>query len=478
MKTHCSRKQLRFQGCGKRKVVADFSGGQISSDGGVLLLGEVAKRSGILKEFAACFTDDREAARVEHSVGDLVAQRVLALAQGYEDLNDHDTLRNDPALAVAVGKQDVSGNERKRERDRGHALASKSTLNRLERSMSGVSSNKRYHRFAIDEKKVDALFVDVFLRAMANDPPAEIVLDIDATDDPLHGKQEGRFFHGHYGCYCYLPLCIFCNGFLLCARLRPANGDGTAGCVDEIRRLVSAIRACYPKMRIVVRGDSGFAREELMCWCEANRVSYVLGLAKNDRLKRLIAEELEQVKQIAETTEEAARLYVDLRYTTLKSWSCERRVVAKAEQLPKKSNPRFVVTSLPTDRFDPQQLYEKMYCARGDMENRIKEQQLYLFADRTSSSYFRSNQLRLWFSSVAYMLIHELRRVGLAGTQLANAQAHTIRNRLLKIGVSFKRSVRRLYFAFSSTFPLQTLFRRALIRIRLAHPPPRTEKRP
>jgi hypothetical protein len=450
-------------------VVAAFDGGRISSDGGVLLLREVAARSGMLKRFAKCFIDYREPELIEHTVAELVSQRVLAQAQGYEDLNDHDSLRDDALLALAAGKADLTGEQRVRERDRGHALAGKSTLNRLELTPAQASASERYHKIVYDAGAIERLLVALFLDAHPK-PPAEIVLDLDATDDPLHGHQEGRFFHGFYRNYCYLPLYIFCGDFLLCAKLRSADRDGAAGAVEEVARMVEQIRERWPRVRITLRGDSGFAREELMSWCEQNGVDYVLGLARNARLEALLAEELEQAKAEHEASGLAVRRFKDFSYRTLDSWSRSRRVVGKAEYLPGKANPRFVVTSYPVERLEAAALYEELYCARGEMENRIKEQQLGLFADRTSAATMRANQLRLWLASIAYLLVNELRRVGLRGTELARAQVSTIRCRLLKLGALITLSVRRVAVALSSVFPLKRLFVRVLANIRRSYP--------
>jgi hypothetical protein len=448
-------------------VVAAFDGGPLTQDGGLLLLREVAEGSGLLRRFAACFRDHRRPERVDHTVEELVAQRVLAQAQGYEDLNDHDTLRSDPLLALAAGKRDLVGAERKSPRDRGHALAGRSTLNRLERT---TTEPTRYHKIVHDEAAIEQVFVDHFLDAHAR-PPSRIVLDLDATDDPLYGEQEGAFFHGYYRHYCYLPLYIFCGAHLLCAKLRPSNLDGAAGAVEELERIVGRIRARWPEVEIWIRADSGFARDAIMTWCEENQVEYVLGLARNQRLHRAIGGELEQAREALERSGRPARRFKDFRYRTRKSWSRERRVVGKAEQLPGKANPRFVVTSLPPARMRAAPLYKRVYCARGDMENRIKEQQLAMFADRTSAATMRANQLRLWIASLAYTLVHELRRVALAGTALAKAQVDTIRVRLLKIAARVQLSVRRIRVALSSLFPLQALFERAVRNLRLAYGP-------
>jgi len=457
--------------------VARFDGGRITSDAGSLLLREAEQATGIIRRFAACFTDYRDPDLIEHTAEQLVAQRVYALALGYEDLNDHDELRFDPLLAVLVGKTDPLGQDRLRRRDRGKALAGKSTLNRLERTPVRASRRSRYKKITVSRAAVEALFVRTFLAAHTR-PPDRIVLDLDATDDPLHGHQAGRFFHGYYKAYCYLPLYVFCGEHLLAARLRPSDIDASAGTVKELRRLVSAIREAWPEVQIVVRGDSGFCREHIMAWCEQNAVDYVVGLAKNGRLKAELADALEEAKQRYAQTGQPARVFHEFTYQTLTSWSRPRRVVGKAEHLPLGANPRFVVTSLPTEAIDARRLYEQEYCARGDMENRIKEQQLCLFADRTSTATMRANQLRLWFSSVAYTLMTAMRRVGLAGTDLATARCDTIRLKLLKIGAVVRVTARKVWVALAEGYPYRSLFAqvyeqlRAAVTVRLSGCPP------
>lgn len=451
MQTQCSRKQYTFSGVGRRAVVAGFDGGPVSSDAGALLLKQTDEATGLFRRLGACFHDARQQNAVEFPVHTLVAQRVMGIALGYEDLNDHEHLRHDPLLAVVLGKLD-SG------RARCAALAGKSTLNRLERFPA--QGHSRYHKIRPQVEQIEALFVDLFLDAHAQ-APAQIVLDLDATDDPLHGQQEGRFFHGYYGHYCYLPLYIFCGRHLLCAKLRPANIDGAAGALEEVQRIVGQIRQHWPTTRIVLRADSGFCRDALMSWCEANAVDYLFGLARNARLVRAIGSSLQQAREQYEATGKPARQFEELRYRTHKSWSATRRVVAKAEVLPGKSNPRFVVTTLDTGTWPAKELYEDLYCARGEMENRIKECQLDLFADRTSTAMLRSNQLRLWLSSFAYVLIESLRRLALSGTELARATAGSIRLKLLKIGAVITVSVRRVKVTMSSVFPYQEVYAQA-----------------
>lgn len=468
MRTECNQESFTFHALGRREIVARFDGGRITSDAGGLLLREVERLTGIMRQFAACFTDHRNPDRIEHTVEELVAQRVYALALGYEDLNDHDDLRHDALLGVLVGKKDPLGHTRARRRDRGKALAGKSTLNRLELTPVRANAASRYKKITLDRRSVQRLFTEVFLQSYER-PPARIVLDLDATDDPIHGHQSGRFFHGYYKNYCYLPLYIFCGEHLLCARLRPSNLDASAGSVRELERIASAIRQRWPKVRMVIRGDSGFCRERIMSWCEANDVDFVLGLARNGRLVDEIAGELEEAKRQFEDTGQPARVFADFRYQTRSSWTRSRRVVGKAEHLARGSNPRFVVTSLSEEEFDARSLYEDQYCGRGDMENRIKEQQLCLFADRTSAATMRANELRLWFSSVAYTLMTALRRLGLKGTEMARARCDTMRLKLLKIGARIRVTVRKVWVSLAESCPVQRLFAQVydhLVRLR------------
>lgn len=453
MSTECTTEALPFQGVAGREVVARFDGGTLTSDGGAVLLREVDRATKILGQFAACFTDHRDPTRVTHPVAALVRQRVYGLALGYEDLNDHDALRHDPLMAVLAESADVT------------ALgAGKSTLNRLELAGATVGTDARYKKITVDHDAVDRLFVDVFVQAHAT-PPTEIVLDLDATDDPVHGAQEGRFFHGYYGHYCYLPLYIFAGEHLLCARLRPSDRDASAGALEEVQRIVAQLRAVWPAVAITLRADSGFCRDALMTWCETSAVDYVFGLAKNARLIALIPDELADAAATCAATTRPARVFAERTYQTLDSWTRARRVVAKAEQLTAatadgdgKSNPRFLVTSRAMADLDARTLYEDVYCARGEMENRIKEQQLMLFADRTSAATLRANQLRLYYSSVAYLLLAALRRLGLAGTALAKAQCTTIRLTLLKIGARIRVTVRKVWLALASGCPHAALF--------------------
>jgi len=457
MQTECSPSLFDFAPVEGRQIVAAFDGGVITSDGGALLLGETDRAIRLIARFAACFTDARMPELVEHAVQTLVLQRVVGIALGYEDLNDHDDLRHDPTLAVLVGKLTAR-------RSDCAPLAGKSTLNRLELSRPVPT---RYHKVSHDPAAIETLLVDVFLEAHRH-PPGQIILDLDATDDPLHGRQEGRFFHGYYDCYCYLPLYIFCGRHLLAARLRRSNIDASAGAVEEVARIVARIRRRWPKTRILLRGDSGFAREALMAWCEANRVDFLFGLARNQRLEAVIKDDLMQASLDSSRTGTPARRFKDFVWSTLDSWSRPRRVIGKAEVTRGEANPRFVVTSLTSREVAAQYLYEVVYCARGEMENRIKECQLDLFADRTSAATMRANQLRLWFAAMAYVLLCALRRIGLAHTQFAEATCGTIRLRLLKLGALVRISVRRIKFAIASACPWQAEFARAHARLRTA----------
>lgn len=462
--TECKAEQFKFHALGNREVVGHFDGGDITTDAGGLLLREVEQRTGLIKKFASCFRDYRDPRFIEFTVEELVAQRVYALGLGYEDLNDHDQLRSDPALAVVVGKDDVKGEHRRVEQDRGKALAGKSTLNRLELTRSGAFSGDPYKKIGRDDAAIDGLMVEHFLEAH-DKAPRQIILDADATDDPIHGNQEGRFYHGYYGHYCYLPLYIFCGEFLLCARLRRSDIDASAGTVEELQRIVAQIRKKWPKVRIVLRGDSAFCREEILAWCESNSVDYVLGLAKNNVLIRETGKELEKAERKFKKTGQPTRYFKDFKYSTQKSWSRKRRVIGKAEHLKLGSNPRFIVTSFSSREMGPGFLYERVYCARGDMENRVKEQQLGLFADRTSTATMHANQLRLYFSSVAYMLLQALRRLGLQGTELASAQCTTIRLKLLKVGAQVQVTVRRVWFRMASGHAYAEAFAHALANL-------------
>ena len=465
MKTECTGEQLEFQSLGRRQVTGRFDGGRISSNAGGILLREVEKRTGVLARLSACFKDHRNPSSVEHRVPELILQRVYGIALGYEDLNDHEELRDDVLLSVLTDKKDITGENRTRKRDHGHALASPSTLNRMELGDPELAPQDRYKRIVADPGAIDQLMVDLFVESHAQ-RPREIWLDLDATDDLLHGNQEARFFHGYYGGYCYLPLYIFCGEHLLCARLQSADKDASAGSIKELSRIVGQIRHYWPKTRIIIRGDAGFNREEIMNWCEQQKVDYVLGLACNPRLVRELKAELQEARSVHRRTRKPARRFRSFTYRTRNSWSRSRRVVGKAEVLPMGDNPRFVVTSLPPHKASARRLYEKLYCARGDMENRIKEQQLDLFADRTSSHTMRANQLRVYFSSFAYILVQAIRRLGTPGTRFARAQCATIRLKLLKIAARIRITARRVWLSFSQAYPYADVFTQVLENLR------------
>jgi len=434
--------------------VARFDGGTISSDGGALLLRETDRRLNLLPRLAQSFLDGRAPDRVEHSILEMVSQRVYGLALGYEDLNDHEQLRIDPLFSVLAGREELD-----------RPLAGKSTLNRLE---LGDGTENRYKKVTFWKQGLDELLVSVFLEAHPQ-APEQIILDVDTTDLPLHGKQEGRFFHGYYDSYCYLPLYIFCGEHVLCARLRQSNSDASAGSLTEIERIVSQIRTAWPEVSIVLRGDSGFCRNELMSWCEAHGVDYVFGLARNKRLRRIIGAEMWNAQQQWKQTGKAARVFTEFGYQAKKTkkggWDRERRVVAKAEHIDGKENPRFIVTSLSAERWKAQELYEELYCARGDMENRIKEQ-FWLFADRVSAETMRANQMRLYWSVMAYVLVSGLRRLGLKATELAQAQVATIRTKLLKIGAQVRVTVRKVWVSMASSYPWQDLYQQVWSNLR------------
>jgi hypothetical protein len=459
-----------LQSLGGRELVWRFDGGDITSDGGALVLQKLEERAGIVRRFAACFTDYRKADQVEHPLLDLVMQRVFGLALGYEDLNDHDVLRSDPMMAVALSKDDVKGEQRRRAQDRGKALAGKSTLNRLELTAPDYEGSPRQKgsnkpetkKITVDPESIDALLVDLFVDAHQQ-APEQIVLDLDATDDIVYGQQEGRFYHGYYHDYCYLPLYVFCGEHLLCSRLRMSNIDASADSVEELEPVIARIRERWPAVKILLRGDGGFCRENLMAWCEREGMDYLFGLAQNARLKKQIEPQMAQAEKQYADTQAPARVFTEFFYATEKTWSRERRVIAKAEHIAKGANPRFVVTSLSAEQMGAQELYEKIYCARGECpENRIKEQQLDLFADRTSTGKMWSNQLRLYFSSIAYVLLQTLRRTALAGTELEKAQCGTIRRRLLKIGAHVRVTVRKVWVSLSSGYPNAAMFTQVL----------------
>lgn len=452
--TECTQSSFEFQALGRRKIEARFDGGTISSDGGAFLLRQTDQRLKLLSRLAQCFLDGRNPEQVEHPLLEMLSQRIYGLALGYEDLNDHEQLRNDPVFGILAGSGELD-----------KPLAGKSTLNRLE---LGAGVKDRYKKITFWKDSADDLMVTVFLESFTT-APAEIVLDIDTTDLPLHGKQEGRFFHGYYDNYCYLPLYIFCGEQVLCARLRESNHDASFGSLREIERIVKQIRQPWPEVKIVLRGDSGFCRNELMSWCETNKVDFVFGLARNQRLRKIIGAPMHQATQQWQQTGKPSRVFSEFQYSTKKTktsgWDRERRVVAKAEHIDGKENPRFVVTSLPEQAWPAQRLYEERYCARGDMENRIKEQ-FSLFADRVSTETMRGNQMRLYLSAMAYILVSGLRRIGLKGTELAEAQVATIRTKVLKIGAQIRVTVRKVWISMASSYPWQGLYRQVWLNLR------------
>ncbi len=453
--TECNQSSFGFEASGSREIVARFDGGTISSDGGAFLLRQTDQRLNLLPRLAECFLDGRNQKLVEHSVLEMLSQRVYGLALGYEDINDHEQLRFDPVFGILAGRDDLE-----------KPLAGKSTLNRMELS---TSTKDRYKKIIFWKDWLDELLVKVFLESH-QDAPAEIILDVDTTDLPLHGKQEGRFFHGYYDNYCYLPLYIFCGEHVLCARLREANHDAAFGSLQEIRRIVEQIRAAWPEVNIILRGDSGFCRNELMSWCENNGVKFVFGLARNQRLRKIIGAQMQEATQQWNQTGKPARVFSEFHYKTKKKankggWDCERRVVAKAEHIDGKENPRFVVTSLTSEEWTAQVLYEQLYCARGEMENRIKEQ-FSLFAGRVSTETMRANQMRLYLSTMAYVLVSGLRRLGLKATELAEAQVSTIRTKLLKIGAQIRVTVRKVWVSMASSYPWQDLYQQVWTNLR------------
>jgi hypothetical protein len=452
--TDCIQSGFAFEACGKREIVARFDGGTISSDGGAFLLRQTDQRLNLLPRLAECFLDGRNQEQVEHSILEMLSQRIYGLALGYEDLNDHEQLRKDPVFGILAGRQELE-----------EPLAGKSTLNRME---LGAGTKDRYKKITFWKDAIDELLVKVFVESYAQ-APEQIILDVDTTDLPLHGNQEGRFFHGYYGNYCYLPLYIFCGEHVLCARLREANHDAAFGSLPEIRRIIAQIRGAWPEVQIILRGDSGFCRNELMSWCESQGVEFVFGLARNQKLRRIIGAQMHAATQQWQETGTPARVFSEFDYQAKKTkkggWDGERRVVAKAEHIDGKENPRFVVTSLTREAWAAQALYEELYCARGDMENRFKEQ-FSLFADRVSSETMRANQMRLYLSAMAYILVSGLRRLGLQATELAEAQVSTIRTKLLKIGTQIRVTVRKVWVSMASSYPWQDLYRQVWTNLR------------
>ena len=452
--TDCTQSGFGFEACGVRKIVARFDGGTISSDGGAFLLRQTDQHLNLLPRLAECFLDGRNPEQVEHSILEMLSQRIYGLALGYEDLNDHEQLRKDPVFGILAGRKELD-----------EPLAGKSTLNRME---LGVGTKDRYKKITFWKDSIDELLVKMYTESQVQ-APDQIILDVDTTDLPLHGKQEGRFFHGYYDSYCYLPLYIFCGDHILCARLREADHDAAFGSLPEIRRIVTQIRATWPEVKIILRGDSGFCRNALMSWCENHGVDFVFGLARNQRLRRIIGAQMHAATQQWNQTGKPARVFTEFDYQTKKTkkggWERARRVVGKAEHIDGKENPRFVVTSLTSESWGAQALYAELYCARGDMENRIKEQ-FSLFADRVSTETMRANQMRLYLWAMAYILVSGLRRLGLQGTAMAEAQVPTIRTKLLKIGAQIRVTVRKVWVSMASRYPWQDLYRQVWANLR------------
>ncbi|TWT40605.1 Transposase DDE domain protein [Phycisphaerae bacterium RAS1] len=443
--TECNGQGLLFSSLGRQKIVGDFAGGRLTTDAGGLLLREVDRRVGLVEALAGCLTDPRDPAKIVHAQRTMLAQRIFGIALGYEDLNDHATLRSDPLFAVLAEQTP----------DAAAPLASAPTLCRLE---------NRVDRKALG--RLAAALVGQFI-ASYDAPPAELVLDFDATHDPLHGKQDGRFFHGFYDCYCFLPLYVFCGDRLLVSYLRPSNIDAALHSAAILKLLVTRLRQVWPAVRIIVRGDSGFCRWRLMRWCDRHDVQYVLGLARNKTLEKQVAPWMAAAQAQFEAANQKVRNFHEFEYAA-QTWDRARRVIVKAEHLPQGPNVRFVVTNLIDRR--PQQIYDDLYTQRGEMENRIKEQQLMLFADRTSCHAFIANQFRLLLSSAAYVLVEHLRRTALLDTELAQAQTDTIRLRLFKVAARIVTSVRRVVLHLSSAYPLHELFARILARLRTGPP--------
>jgi hypothetical protein len=452
--TECSQSSFGFEACGKREIVARFDGGAISSDGGAFLLRQTDKRLNLLPRLSECFLDGRNQKQVEHSVVEMVSQRIYGLALGYEDVNDHEQLRRDAVFGILAGRAELE-----------QPLAGKSTLKRME---LGSGQPDRYKKITFWKEALDELLVKIFIEAQQQ-APEQIVLDVDTTDLPLHGQQEGRFFHGYYDCYCYLPLYIFCGEHVLCARLREANHDAAFGSRHEIERIVAQIRTAWPTVKIILRGDSGFCRNELMNWCESQGVDFVFGMARNQKLRKIIGAQMHEATQQWNLTGKPARVFTEFEYRTKKTkkggWNRARRVAAKAEHIDGKENPRFVVTSLKSEQWPAKALYEALYCARGDMENRIKEQ-FSLFAGRVSAETMRANQLRLYLSTMAYILVSGLRRLGLKAAALADAQASTIRTKLLKIGAQIRVTARKVWVSMASGYPWQDLYQQVWANLR------------
>jgi Transposase DDE domain group 1 len=447
--TECKQGKFEFQDIKGKRVEGRFDGGQLSSDGGLLLIREVMEKQGFFNRLSGCFSDYRSPEAITHTVESMLRQRIYGLVAGYEDLNDHDSIRKD-AVAQLLSNQIPEAEE--------GTLASHSTLNRIELTKATVADTERYKKIACDDNGMQRFLIAEFIRYAKKKRLKRLVLDIDATDIPLHGKQEARFYHGYYGHHCYLPLYIFCEEFPLWAELRPSNIDASLGTEAALGIIVPLLRAALPKVQIIMRADSGFAREGIMHFCEKNKVDFIIGLARNSRLEATLSDAMDQARALYKATKAPARIFKDFLYETNDSWSRKRRVIGKAEYLERGENPRFIVTSL---KGAPADLYEKTYCQRGDAENCIKEQ-FQLFAYRASSSVKRANQLRLWFSTLAYLVIVWFKKIALVQTDFAQAEPATIRTKLIKLAVKVTVSARRVYLSFSSAFPLQNIFASAL----------------
>ena len=474
--TDCSDQPMLFQDLGSRKVEADFSGGYLSNDGGVLLVRQLDQGLGLTQRLARAFIDRRDARYCDHALEELLDQRLYGQVLGYEDLNDHNTLRHDPLLAVAVNKREPLGEGRIHAHPPGVALAGSATLNRLE---LGNQKQDRTHKIQYEPGKIEECLRVMGVRCLPKHA-RELVIDLDGMGHLVHGMQEGRHFNAYYDGYCYLPLYAFVGSVPLLAKLRPGDVDAAEGVVEVLERLVGAIRKRCQWARIIVRGDSAFGREEIMVWCEAQKpvVYYCLGMGPNSRLVAMIQDAVATARgRRCLTGAPSAREFKELEYQTRTSWSRSRRVVAKAEVMSGGDNPRFIVTNLPQagfrgedrERFGAARLYEDFYCARGNMENQLKQQVLDLQADRMSTHYLASNQLRLWFATLAYLLLDRMRTLGLRGTALAQATAGTIRTRVLKVAAQVRVSVRRGYVQMSSAFVGQELFRLCARRFTAAY---------
>ena len=444
MKTQCTQSQFELQEIGGKSVTVKNDGARISSDGGLLLLAQLERKYGIIARVSDAFVDLRNPRLVQHELVPLLKQRIYGLCQGYEDINDHDSWRSDPLLAIACGK--VPG---------ATMLAGKGTLNRLELGAKATDAKSRYKNIRYHEDRLPSTFIELFMKLhpAGRKPPKEIIIDVDATDDPVHGNQEGRIFNGYYDEYCYLPLYMFIDSIPVWAELMTADKDPATGVVPALERIIPAIRLLWKKTRIILRGDSGFCRTDILEWCEQNDIYYIIGLPKNRRLTRAIGGSIQAVADAWKKTGEPQRIFRDIRYKTKNTWKKARRVIGKAEHLELGANPRFIVTNLETEYGDARSLYEDLYCARGNMENRIKEQKLFMFASRLSTHTLRANQLRLYFSTIAYLFMAILRIGHADDPDIATAQASTIRLRYLKVGAQVSVSTRRIVVHIPESYP-------------------------